>query len=438
MESVFETKQRIIIVDDILENIRLIGTILRNNGFLVSVAQSGEQALEIIREDPPDLILLDIMMPEMDGFEVCRRLKEDELVKDIPVIFLSALSDIVNKVDGFKIGAVDYVTKPVEAEDLLSRVKVHLTIRSLYRQLEDANERLEEKVRIRTEELQKAHDLLEVRVEQRTEELRNSLEQLKQTQDHMIKRERLVALNNLVTGVSHEINTPLGISITEVSYIEEKTQKCENLFHTNQLTHDDFDKFITTVRSSSKNVLKNLSTVANLVSTFKQVAVDHTCDQQRNFFIREYLSDVLLSLHSQLKETGHTVQINCPEKLELDSYPGVFFQIITHFVTNSLIHGFENRKNGILKFDVAIKDKFFFFEYSDDGRGMEPSVLKQVFDPFFTTKRHLKAFGLGMHIVYNLVTQKLNGTIECQSSPEQGVQFIIKIPLKHLNYDLQG
>ncbi|CCK78441.1 ATP-binding response regulator [Desulfobacula toluolica] len=144
---------RILIIDDGLKNIQLIGTVLRDKGYAVSIAQSGSQGLNVIQQDKPDLILLDIMMPEMDGFETCRRLKKNPEVKNIPVIFLSALTDTVNKVEGFKIGAVDYITKPVNAEELMARIKTHLTIKSLRYELENANIKLEEKILERTREL---------------------------------------------------------------------------------------------------------------------------------------------------------------------------------------------------------------------------------------------------------------------------------------------
>jgi DNA-binding response OmpR family regulator len=153
-------KQLILIVDDAPRNIQVIGTILRKKGFLVSIAQSGSQALNIIDQSRPDLILLDIVMPGMDGFETCRRLKTNSVTTDIPVIFLSALSDTVDKVKGLNIGAVDYVTKPIEPEELLARINTHLTIQSLRRELKDINVTLEEKVLLRTQELARKNEAL--------------------------------------------------------------------------------------------------------------------------------------------------------------------------------------------------------------------------------------------------------------------------------------
>ncbi|CAN2048213.1 two-component system, NtrC family, sensor kinase [Candidatus Magnetomoraceae bacterium gMMP-13] len=152
---------RIVIVDDMPKNIQVIGTILREKGFLISIAGSGSQALKIITQNLPDLILLDVMMPGMDGFETCSHLKKNPKTKDIPVIFLSALSDTIDKVHGLNIGAVDYIGKPVEAEELLARINTHLTIKSLYKALEEANTKLEEKILIRTQDLVNKNKALE-------------------------------------------------------------------------------------------------------------------------------------------------------------------------------------------------------------------------------------------------------------------------------------
>jgi PAS domain S-box-containing protein len=161
METLKKSGQLILIVDDVPKNIQVIGTILREKGFLVSIAQSGSQALNTVEQSRPDLILLDILMPGMDGFETCRCLKKNSATKDIPVIFLSALSDPIDKVKGLNIGAVDYVTKPIDSEELLARINTHLTIQSLRCELEDINVTLEEKVRLRTQELARKNEALQ-------------------------------------------------------------------------------------------------------------------------------------------------------------------------------------------------------------------------------------------------------------------------------------
>jgi PAS domain S-box-containing protein len=154
MNTIHKKNHRILVVDDTPENIQVIGTVLRRKGFLISIAESGKEALAIVEQDLPDLILLDIIMPEMDGFETCRRLKSTPATKDIPVIFMSALTETIDKVRGFAAGAVDYVTKPVGVEELFARINAHLTIKFLHRELEEANQKLQEKVRLRTRDLE--------------------------------------------------------------------------------------------------------------------------------------------------------------------------------------------------------------------------------------------------------------------------------------------
>ena len=158
-------KQRILIVDDRPLNIQVIGMILRKKGFLISIAGSGNQALKIIEQNPPDLILLDILMPDMDGYEVCCRLKENSATREIPVIFMSALTDNADRVKGLRLGAVDYISKPVEPEVLLVRINTHLKVKSLYKELEEINTKLEENVRIRTMELTRKNEALEREIE---------------------------------------------------------------------------------------------------------------------------------------------------------------------------------------------------------------------------------------------------------------------------------
>lgn len=179
--------QRVLVVDDVTENIQLIGTILRENGFLVSIAQSGVQALGIIRHNPPDLILLDILMPEMDGYETCRRLKQDPATADIPVIFLSGLTEIEDKVEGFKAGAVDYVTKPIEPEELIVRINTHLTVGSLQRELAKINATLEEKVKTRTLQLAEKHAALVNSEEKYRILVENAMEGIFVVQDRRIR-----------------------------------------------------------------------------------------------------------------------------------------------------------------------------------------------------------------------------------------------------------
>ena len=279
------------------------------------------------------------------------------------------------------------------------------------------------------DQLQRAHTELELRVKERTEALNQSLTTLKETQQELVRSERLAALGNMVAGIAHEINTPLGISVTEASFINDNTKDIIKMDQSETLDHSSFKEYLKNVSESSNSILNNLSRSANLIKNFKQVAVDQTIFEQRTFTLKEYINGVVLSLKPELRQTQHKISVECPDELFIDSHPGAFAQITTNLIKNSLLHGFNGVEKGDIKFKINSDNHHIIILYSDNGIGMDEITLKQVFDPFFTTKRNRGGTGLGMHIVYNLVTQKLNGDISCSSSVGKGVEFLIKVPL---------
>jgi len=195
------------------------------------------------------------------------------------------------------------------------------------------------------------------------------------------------------------------------------------------LKRSDVDNYTKTAATSSNLILKNLSGAVKIVQGFKQVAVDQTSGERREFKLKAYIEDVLLSLQPKLKKTKHEVKVNCPEDLTLNSFPGAFSQIISNLVMNSLIHGFEGIETGEIVFEVIKDDATVFFIYRDNGKGMDKKELAKIFDPFFTTKRAQGGSGLGMHIVHNLVTQTLGGSVSCESEPQNGITIRIQIPI---------
>ena len=180
--------------------------------------------------------------------------------------------------------------------------------------------------------------------------------------------------------------------------------------------------------NSSASILKNLTRAGNIIKSFKDVAVDQMLEEKRLFNVKQYINEVLSSLQSQLKRTKHSVVVHCPEEMQIFSYPGVFAQIITNFIMNSLLHGFEGIEQGTIVLDVSISSNNLVFSYRDTGRGMDEKTAISVFEPFFTTKRGKGGTGLGLHIVFNLVTQTLNGKIICNSIPGHETEFIIEMP----------
>lgn len=270
---------------------------------------------------------------------------------------------------------------------------------------------------------------LEEEVAERTRELSQTLKNLKGTQHQLVEAEKMAALGQLVAGVAHEINTPVGVSITAASLLEDKTTAIRQTYQSGQMKRTDLEKYLDVAEQSSQMVLRNLHRAAELIQSFKQVAVDQSSEARREFAVKQYLNEILLSLRPHLKKTKHTIHINGDEALTLDSYPGAFAQIVTNLVMNSLVHAYEPGEGGQLTFNLQQKENRFIFEYSDDGKGIAEENLSKVFDPFFTTKRGQGGSGLGLHIIYNLVTKKLGGTIRCESEVGVGTRFIIEVPV---------
>lgn len=402
--SLNDYKANILVVDDTVANLRLLVNLLVERGYKVRPASNGTMALSAARTEPPDLILLDILMPNMNGYEVCQQLKADEMTREIPVIFISAVSEVLDKVKAFAIGGVDYITKPFQVEEVLARVETHLVIRNLQKSLKEKNEQLE-----------------------------IALQQLQTTQNQLIESEKMAALGNLVAGVAHEINTPIGISVTAASVLTEDATDFYHIYQSGKMKRADLETFLDTAQESSNMILANLKRAADLVQSFKQVAVDQSSESQRCFYLKEYLDEVILSLIGNLKKTKHSIKITGDPNLTLNTYPGALSQIVTNLVMNSLIHAYDTEEAGQIQLDFKQEDEQLILQYSDDGQGIKPENISQIFDPFFTTKRSQGSTGLGLHIVYNLMTQKLRGTIQCESQVGMGTKFILKLPMREVD-----
>ncbi|WP_026098450.1 trifunctional serine/threonine-protein kinase/ATP-binding protein/sensor histidine kinase [Kamptonema formosum] len=269
---------------------------------------------------------------------------------------------------------------------------------------------------------------LEQLVEERTQELSQTLENLKATQKKLVDSEKMASLGGLVAGVAHEINTPIGIGVTAASLLAEKATAFFETYKAGQMKRSDLEKFLDTAMQSSSMVLANLNRAAELIQSFKQVAVDQSSESKRTFNIRDYLQEILLSLRAKLKATKHRVEIHGDRNLTLDTYPGALSQIVTNLVMNSLIHAYDPEDCGLIRFEFKQDGDRVIFEYTDDGKGIPPENLSRIFDPFFTTKRGQGGTGLGLHLLYNLVTQKLQGTIECESQVGAGTKFLMTLP----------
>jgi signal transduction histidine kinase len=269
---------------------------------------------------------------------------------------------------------------------------------------------------------------LNIKLAKTVSELQNSLALLQKKQHQLIQSEKMAALGGLVAGVAHEINTPVGIGVTAASLLEEKTSECAKLFATQAMKRSDLDAYFHLALESSAMILANLGRASDLIQRFKQVAVDQSCEEINEFHLKACLENHLMSLRPMLKNGAHTIQLQCREDLVVRSYAGALGQITSILVMNSQLHGFEELKNGTIALDIEEQGNDIVLEYRDNGRGIPKEHLEHLFEPFFTTKRNHGGTGLGLHILYNLVTQTLGGGIELESEYGHGVLFRIQIP----------
>lgn len=260
---------------------------------------------------------------------------------------------------------------------------------------------------------------------ERTDE---TLAELRQAQADLIQAEKLASLGQLVAGVAHEINTPLGIALTTATLLGDEAQEFERALKGNQLPRSRLAHFLDRMKEGSRLLFDNLGRASDLVHSFKQVAVDQVSDEPRRFEMKGWLEDVIRSLGPLLRKTQHAVAIDCPAPLQVGTYPGALAQVLTNLVINAALHAYDEGESGRIAITVRDAGDQLHLTVSDDGKGIAPQHLGRIFDPFFTTARHRGSTGLGLHIVYNLVTNKLQGRIDVESRPGAGTTFRIEMP----------
>ncbi len=312
---------------------------------------------------------------------------------------------------------------------------LRVQIKNKTKELRDLNHELEDIVDKRTETLQKTNLYLEQTMaelqeshsdlEEMNSELEISLEELKETQNQLIVSESLAALGELVAGITHDINTPLGIGVTLGSHILDQNVKIKNKFNNNELTKHHFLEYLNDSHEELVILNSNLEKSSTLIASFKQVAADQTSNEVRAFNISDCLEDIIKSLKPKFKNTQYTVEVKCNKEIEARSCPGAINQIVTNFIINSLKHGFAGKEQGMISIRVEKENEQIVFTYEDDGNGIPEENLNKVFNPFFSTGKQTGSTGLGLHIVYNLVTTSLKGSIQLKSELGHGVLFKI-------------
>lgn len=304
---------------------------------------------------------------------------------------------------------------------MLERVQAHVQAQmDAENEYRDLAANLEETVNQRTLALKESNG-----------ELIQTLEKLHQFQRQMVENEKMASLGDMVAGVAHEVNTPIGLGITASTMMLDRLVELKKDFENKTLKASSLGKFIGESEENLNIIYRNLNRSAELISSFKQVAVDQSSEEDRIFSFTQLMDEVILSLKPRLKSYHHTIEVNCDPELYMESKAGPINQIMINLIMNSIIHAFENIDAGTIKITSHIdENSVFHIAYEDNGKGIPENLSKRIFDPFVTTKRGQGGSGLGMHLVYNLVTQALNGSITLVTEESQGVHFSIDFPVR--------
>ena len=453
-------KEVILIIDDSPTNIALLSELLQETGFTVWIARDGETAISEVREDLPDLILLDVLMPGLDGFEICQRLKSNPCTSEIPIIFMTALSDPVDKVKGMNLGAVDYITKPFRQEEVLARVKIHLKIRKLTQSLAKQNQLLKQEIqeRIAVEaSLQKLTEELEKRVEERTAELTQAMYDLQKAQVQLVQKEKMSTLGQLVAGVAHEINNPINFIAANLNHAEKYIEDLLDHLHLYQENFPDPGHEIEThaeeidldfVQEDLPSLVASMQTGTeriNQISVSLRIFSRSDTTAKVAVNIHEGIDSTLMILKHRIKANENRPAIEIIKKYGklplVECYAGQLNQVFMNLISNA-IDAFDeysqsysyaelelNPNTIIISTGFNDKEQQILIRILDNGPGMLPEAKAHLFEPLFTTKPLGKGTGLGLSISHQIVVEKHGGQLTCNSVPGKGVEFVIALPL---------
>lgn len=402
-------KPVLLLVDDQVINIQLLHQIFKDD-YTVCMATGGVQALEFCERQEPDLILLDVVMPELDGHAVCKALKADPRTRDIPVIFVTSHNNPDEETAGLQLGAVDFISKPVNSSVVRARVKAHLLLRHSLREVQELNENLE------------------ARVARRTAELEQTLAHLHQSQEDLADSQAKATLSTLIASVSHELGTPLGNSRMVVSTLQEDAVAMQRNLQSGQLRRSELDQFMAQTMEGIALLQRNLERAVELLGDFRQVAADQASEQRRSFDLADVVGEILHTLSPSLKRHPHRVEVDIPAGIIMDSQPGPLGQIVINLVNNAYLHAFEGRDDGVLRILGRLDGDMVRLRFTDNGVGLAPDHLEKLFQQFFSTKIGQGGTGLGLAIVHNLVTKTLMGSIAVESTWGQGTCFDVTLP----------
>lgn len=306
------------------------------------------------------------------------------------------------------------------------------------KEIENNSKNLESKVEERTEQLQKTNEYLETslaELEERkaemfliNDELEQSLENLRGTQEQLIESRKLSAMSDLVNGVAHQLNTPIGVSITAISYLKKEINDFYKILDSSGFINEDIEEELEELAEIIELTMKNLSKARDTLDAFKYITSDSATEKMVNLELGEFLKDLTSALMVKAEYVKYRLTFKCDNEIMTKSYPSVLTQIMTNLISNTVLHGFKNRENGNIEIKLEEDERYIIINYKDDGVGIAESDLERIFDPFFTTEYSKERIGLGLSIVYNYITVKLEGRIRCESEIGVGTKFVIQIP----------
>ena len=318
---------------------------------------------------------------------------------------------------------------------VLSKGKVSEKQDGKTRLISGANKNIDS-LKLAQEALRKANDELEDKVNERTKELKKAnrditiaMDELQSTQEQLVAAEKMASLGNMVAGIAHEINTPLGVAITSLSHAEQSAIEVVRDMEQQKLTANKFNAFTIELKNGLQMAHRNLHRAAELVNSFKQVSVDQSSELIRQFELHQLLTDTVNTIRPKFKRTNIEISVDCPVNIQMNSYPGALSQVLMNLMMNSYTHGFKQKKQGEILIDTKWDGDTIILTYKDSGSGIDKENQLLVFEPFYTTNRSKGNTGLGLHICYNLITQKLKGEIALNSDLGSGVEFTIRLPL---------
>ncbi|WP_245587424.1 sensor histidine kinase [Cylindrospermum stagnale] len=413
----------ILIVDDKLENIRFLSDFFSKQNYQIRKAINGQAALRAVNTLPPDLILLDINMPGMGGYEVCEHLKNDPKTASIPVIFLSAGNEITDKVRAFQVGGIDYITKPFQLEEVLARVQTQLKLQHLQKQLKTKNEQLQ-----------------------------NTLIELQRTQSELIQKEKLVNAGRISAGISHEINNPLSFILGNINPACEYSQKLISLIQLYQKQFPDatpeirnfieeieldflvpdFTRIIHSIRTGAERI-RSVVLALHIFSRLDESGI-------KPINVHESIESVLMILSYQLALKNGAVSISVVKNYEdmpvFLGHAHPLNQALLNLLQNA-IDALELKVNSVIdsSFKPTIwinthttKQKKIRISIKDNGLGISEENQARLFEPFFTTKSVVTGVGLGLFTSYQIITELHKGSLLYHTCPEGGSEFLMEIP----------